>query len=161
MKNTVIITIVVAILVGALGFYGGVQYQKSSAPKVTQGPGGNGQFAGRQFGAGTGVGRGANGTGITSGQILSKDDRSITIQLRDGGSKLVFLSDSTQVMKSAIGTTQDLTVGENVTANGTANPDGTINATTVQIRPAMPTDQAPQGNQPANTNQSAPVNSTK
>ncbi|MBI3442506.1 MAG: hypothetical protein HY007_01965 [Candidatus Sungbacteria bacterium] len=90
--------------------------------------------------------------GFSGGQIIGRDDKSITIQLRapdqntdngsggqqQGGSKIIFISDSTQVMKAVSGSLKDLSVGQTVTAMGISNPDGSITAQTIQIRPAAP-----------------------
>jgi len=80
--------------------------------------------------------------GVGSGINLNiaKDAASVTIKLRDGGSKIIFLSDQTPVLKSATGTSDDLTVGSNVTVSGKPNQDGSISAESIQIRPVGFTD---------------------
>jgi hypothetical protein len=92
------------------------------------------------MGAGGGIGargsRGGIGGGFISGEVVSKDDTTITLKLKDGGSKIVFLSGSTEIMKSTQGTAQDISVGTQVSANGTSNSDGSVTAQMVQIRPA-------------------------
>jgi hypothetical protein len=131
MKNTTIIMILLCVVFGAGGFYAGMKYQgsKSSA----------GQFAGRLTGAG-GQGRnGVNGTraGLrpVTGEILNADNNSITVKLQDGSSSIVLLSSKTTINKAAAATASDLTVGERVSAFGTANADGSMTATSVQINP--------------------------
>jgi hypothetical protein len=69
------------------------------------------------------------------GDIISGDDKSATLKLRDGGSKIVFFSDNTAITKFTQGAKSDLVVGESVMVEGTNNPDGSITATTIQIRP--------------------------
>src|SRR3989339_12106 len=138
-KNTIIgIAAVVVIAVGAGSFYAGMKYGQSQRASRA------GTFT-RQFNGNSGPNGAAgadgqrvriNGGGFTIGEILSKDDKSITVKLADGGSKIVFYSDSTVVSKSATTTMQDLTVGENVMVSGTTNQDGSISAQMVQIRPA-------------------------
>ena len=120
------------IIVGGGSFYAGISYAKSSTPSR-----GNfsGQFGGgnRTFTAGT---RGGNG-GFTAGQLLNKDDKSITISVQGGGSKIVLLSQSTQIMKSTSGSESDLSNGEQVVVTGSPNSDGSVTAQTIQIRPSM------------------------
>ncbi len=127
MNRTHVVTGVVGIVVIASGaFYGGMTYGKSVVP--SRGQGGNGQF---------GVGsmrRTANG-GFVSGAVLTKDATSITIKTRDGSTKIVLVSPSTQVMKSASGSFDDVAVGADVIATGAANADGSVSAQSLQIRP--------------------------
>ena len=134
-----IIPIIAAVIIaGGLGFYGGTKYggQNKVASMMNGGPGGQG-FAGGQRGVAAG-GRSMAGGGFTGGEILAKDAESITVKMRDGGSKIILLAPSTQVLKSTSGSVNDLTVGEQVTVTGTANPDGSISGQFLQIRPAMP-----------------------
>lgn len=137
---------VVVIVVAA--FYGGMVYGKSGSP--TRGQFGNGQFTGRLDGTtGMGVRGGMNGGGFTAGEIISKDELSITIKMQDGSTKIVLVGSSTQVMKSTTGSSDDLTTGTNVTVTGTANSDGSVTAQSVQIRPAgsLPFGDIPRTNQ--------------
>ncbi len=90
------------------------------------------------------------GGGFASGEIISSDDKSITIKLQDGGSKVIYLTDTTPVMKSTSVAKSDLATGITVTVNGTSNADGSIAAQSVQIRPAgiaVPMGQATQPKQ--------------
>lgn len=119
--------IIVAIIVVAGTFYGGMLYGKG---KSSQGP--------RQFeGAGIGfqnreqVNRGGSFTG---GEIIAIDNESVTVKIQDGGSKIIFFSDSAKITKSADGVLSDLKVGENIMVTGSANQDGSVTAQTIQIR---------------------------
>ena len=89
-------------------------------------------------GARMGGGRFGAGAGLVTGTVLSKDTTSITIQAKDGSSKIVLYSGSTQVLKSTAGSVDDIAVGSQVSAQGTQNSDGSVTAASIQIRPAMP-----------------------
>ena len=146
-KNIIAGIVGVVVIVGA-AFYGGMVYGKSSSP--ARGQFSNGQLTGRPDGAaGMGVRGGMNGGGFTAGEILSKDESSITIKMQDGSTKIVLVGSSTQIMKSTTGSSDDLTTGTNVTVTGTANSDGSITAESVQIRPAgsIPFGDSPRVNQ--------------
>lgn len=146
--NKTIITIAVIIIVGAGSFYAGIKYNQSR-PLGAAGDASTGDQSGFQQRQNQGRrGDRANNGGFSGGEIIAKDEKSITIKLRDnrtpdgqqaGGSKIIFLSDSTQVMKSVAGSLKDLSLGQNVTAMGSPNPDGSITAQTIQIRPASTT----------------------
>lgn len=132
MKNPMIMTIIVSLIVGGVAFFGGMQYQKTQASGSMQG-----QFRGQNGGQPVGgfQGRGGNGQGTmpVSGEIISQDDNSMTAKMQDGSTKIVILSDQTAINKSSEGTKSDLKTGEQVTAFGTENSDGSITAQNVSI----------------------------
>jgi len=141
-KNIIVgIAIIVVVVVGAGSFYGGMRYGQS---KSSAGGGlDNLSAEQRQVrfqqmgGANAGGQRGTRtGNGSAAGEIISKDANSVTVKLNDGGSKIVFFSTSTQVMKFSTGSLNDLVVGENITISGTANQDGSVTAQSIQLRPA-------------------------
>ena len=134
MKNKQILTtIIVALVVGGASFYGGMRYQQMR----------RGNFAG-QFAQG-GNFRGANGTGAprgngggfmpVNGEIISSDDKTMTVKLQDGSSKIVILSDSTNINKAESGSKTDLTAGTKVLVFGQTNSDGSVTAQSVQLNP--------------------------
>ena len=136
MKNkAIIITIVVAIVTAGVGFFGGMQYQKSQRSNF--GANGAGFMMGQR---GTSGGRfGSGNGGAVVGQIISIDTNSITVKLRDGSSKIVILSGTTTINKQATGTKSDLTTGTSVAVFGQANSDGSVTAQSVQLNPVSRT----------------------
>ena len=129
MKNAKIITIVLIIVALGGGFFAGMKYQQSQSPA---GRGGN--FQGGRSGT-----FGQRGAGQAfrpvNGDIISMDDKSITVKLQDGSSKIVLLSDITTFSKSTNGSKSDLKKGEKVAVFGTENSDGSVTARNVQLNP--------------------------
>lgn len=128
--NQKIIIGVVAVIIAGGAFYGGVTYAKSSTPMR----GNFAQFTGRTGTAGATGARGMGG--FVAGSIISTDASSVTIKMQDGSTKIVLVSTSTPVMKSASGSLTDLTSGTDVVVTGSTNSDGSVTAQSVQIRPA-------------------------
>ena len=135
-KNKKIYCIVGAILVVVLAFYFGTLVNKNKGNSLSQNRGG-------QVGIQQGVRGGQNGTnsmqkgqrnfgGMVSGEILTMDDKSITLKNRDGGSRIVLLSASTSIQKMTTGSLGDLKVGEQVVVAGPAGTDGTVTAQSIQ-----------------------------
>jgi len=153
MNKLIAIVIATAVVVGGGAFFGGMKYAESKSPRgrVSQADFQNLQNLSpeerqqrlQELGANAGGFRGRSGSGqrggggFTAGEIIAKDDKSITVKLQSGGSKIVFLSDSTEITKSAAGTLSDLEVGKNISVNGTANSDGSVTAQTIQLRPTV------------------------
>ncbi|MDP3988080.1 MAG: hypothetical protein Q8P80_02955 [Candidatus Levybacteria bacterium] len=155
MNKQIIIAIAIAAIVGTSSFYGGMKYAQSKASqgRVSQADFQNLQNLSpeerqqriQELGANAGGFRGGSGSGqrggsgFTAGEIIAKDDKSVTVKLQNGGSKIVFLSDSTEIMKFAAGALSDLEIGKNISINGTVNSDGSITAQLIQLRPATST----------------------
>lgn len=141
-KNKKIILGVVGVLILVGVFYAGMSYgQNSASASNVTGMNKTGQFGMR--------GNRINGGGFTSGQIIAKDANSITVQIINGdpnttnttgtGSKIIFLDGNTTITKMASGSMTDLINGTAVSITGNANPDGSITAKSIQIRPQMKT----------------------
>ena len=140
-KKQIVILVVVAVVFAGGGFYAGMKYQQSKTPSR----GNFAQFTGQGGAAGIAaqngtrrIAGGQNGASFVSGTVLSKDSNSITVKNQSGGSQIVILGSSAQYQKSVQGTSDDVTVGENVTVTGTQNSDGSLTAQNVQIRNAPP-----------------------
>ena len=134
MKNQqIIIPIVVAIVVGAAAFFGGMQYQKSQSPQAQFAD--RGGFGGRGgFPRGSGA-PGGNRGGAVVGQILSAGNGTLTVKLQDGSSKIVVLPGNVSINKMAPAAQTDLMTGTNVAIFGTTNSDGSVTAQSVQLNP--------------------------
>ncbi len=127
MKNNYITIVIVAIVVGAIGFFAGTKYQQSQRSMVLQG----GQNGFRQR-----SGQNANNRAVR-GEIVSVDDQGITIKLTDGSTKNVFLSSSTSITKATAAAKTDLKAGEAVVVFGQTNADGSVTAQNVSLNPSQ------------------------
>ena len=127
-NNTILIAIIAALVFGGGGFFAGMKYQDSNLAKNS---GREFNRAGNrgQFGQRGGMGR------PVAGEILSSDDKSITVKLQDGSSKIVLFSDKTQINKAAVAAETDLKVGEKVAVFGSENSDGSVTAQNIQLNP--------------------------
>lgn len=139
MKNTfmqkeVIGALVIALLVGGAGGYYGAQ-KMGRSPEAGARGGWNGAREGGPRGPGMNRG-GQRGPGFAAGEVIAKDETSITVKAPDGSTKIILVTESTEVMNAAKGTIGDVEVGKNVMVNGTPNQDGSVTAQSVNIRPA-------------------------
>jgi len=115
--------LLIVIVVAATAFFGGMKYQESKATT-----------AAGQFGQGR---RTAGGGGFrpTVGTVLTAGANSITVKLQDGSSKIVLLTDKTQINKAEKASTSDLTAGAEVSVFGTTNTDGSVTAQNISLNP--------------------------
>lgn len=142
MKNNIVIPMIVAVVFGAAGFFGGMKYQESQGPSFGM-QGANGQMIIRGPNEGTGTGgnrmMGSNGARMgfrpVSGEIISADDKSITVKTEDGSSKIILISDKTEINKADSATITDLKTGEQVAIFGQTNADGSVSAQNIQLNP--------------------------
>ncbi len=147
MTKKVLPVAIALIAIGSGAFFGGMKYAESKKPSgnTRQVNSQNLQnlspeerqqrFQQIDNGAAGRARNGQVGANATSGEILSKDDKSVTIKLRDGGSLIVFFSDLTEITKSVNGSASDLEIGQNVSIGGQKNSDGRITASAIQLRP--------------------------
>ncbi len=104
-----------------------MKYQQSKQPSFTR----SGSQGGR-----TGQGQpSGNRQGFqpVNGEIISSDDKSITVKLTDGSSKIVLVSEKTTINKASQATKVDLKTGEKVAVFGQQNTDGSVTAQRIQL----------------------------
>jgi hypothetical protein len=150
MKDKKIVgVVVIGLLVAGISFWSGMTYAGNNLKKANanrQGTFSQNGFGGQNGGVrGSGMMRGGAGGGLVSGKVLSVDANSMTVALGNGGpqgtqsgSKIVLFSSTTKIEKTVDGAVADVVVGKQVMITGTANPDGSVSATSVQIRPNQP-----------------------
>lgn len=124
-KTKLVIAIVIGIVILGVDFYAGVLTGKTKKM-----PGALNQQKGMQTSKFTN-----RQNDFLMGEIMSKDDKSITLKLANGGSRVILFSDSTEVGKFVTGSIADMEIGKSVIANGKTNQDGSITAQSIQIRP--------------------------
>jgi len=127
-----LITIALILVIGGAAFFGGMKYQQSKTPQFNRG-----QFG--QMGTANQNGNQKRiGNGQVMGEITSVDSKSITVKTNDGSSKIILLSDKTAINKATSGQISDLVVGTKVSVFGTANTDGSVSGTNIQLNPTVP-----------------------
>ncbi len=126
MKPVVVIAITIG--VGALSFFGGMQYQKSKLPSDRMFMRGQGS-ATRRVGGGQPI----------LGEILTIEPDSLTVKLTDGSTRIVLLAEKTIYNKTALVEKTTLQMGEKVGVFGTLNSDGSVTAQSVQLNPQFRT----------------------
>ncbi len=130
-----ILPIIIALILTSGGvFYGGMKYGQSKSLLANLTPQGfqNLSLEQRQQKIQQTGTAGIN-PDSTMGTIILKDDQSVTIKLKDGGSKIIFYSDDTKISQSIKGTLNDLTIGQDITVQGKANSDGSLTAQSIQL----------------------------
>ena len=111
--------VIILVLVGAAAFFGGTKYAQSMRSNFRQNFQGNRQFSTRPV----------------NGEIVSLDDKSITVKMPDGQSKIVILSATTQINQTTKADKTDLKEGSMVAAFGSENSDGSLTAQNIELNP--------------------------
>src|SRR4030042_2926370 len=131
-NNNIIIIILLLVIFAGAAFFTGMKDQQKKPPPFAD------RFTdGQNLRDGNGQARFGNGIRPVNGEIIASDDKSITIKLQDGSSKIVFFSDTTQINKADAGTREDLKVGETLAVVGTDNSDGSVTAQNIQLNPVL------------------------
>jgi len=138
MKKIIPIIIALVIVGGGGAFYGGMKYQESKSP-FFQGDRGEAIQRGIREGM-PGVTRERTGAGLLLGEVIAKDEQSLTLKTSDGSSRIVFFSQATEISKMTEGSLNDIETGKQITVIGQQNPDGSYTADTIQLtsRPLIP-----------------------
>ncbi|MCX6731564.1 MAG: hypothetical protein NTX55_01075 [Candidatus Parcubacteria bacterium] len=131
MNKKLLIIFIAVVVVGGGAFYGGMKYQTSNPP--TGGPQ-RAQMLGANAGGFRNRAGGQQGNGFLSGEIIAKDDKSITLKSNDGSSKIVFFSGTTAITKTATSSLKDIEIGKTALVGGKQNSDGSLTAETIQLR---------------------------
>ncbi len=129
-KNILISIIFGVIGIGA-GFFAGMKYQESKLPNFTR------QLGNNQGPRVTGNNTTRAGFRPFSGEIISGDEKSITLKLPDGSSKIVFFTENTKINKAEEKAKEDLKTGEEVMVFGQENSDGSVTAQNIQLNQAL------------------------
>jgi hypothetical protein len=140
------IAVVVALLLAGGSFAAGMTVGKGSANEATasaspSGTAGRGALTGR-VGQGGAGGSGAFGGQAMAGRIISVNDGSITIEVRQGGaqgasptvtSQIVLVGSSTRIVKTVESDIKlsDLRANDQVTIVGTTDASGNLSATAI------------------------------
>ncbi len=143
MKNSVILYIIVAALIGgAGGFLGGVKFQELRRPSFASRTGirmmQGGNFVDQSGNSKTGnsqTGRIGMMNRPFIGTVTSVDDKSATVSLEDGSSKIIMFSDKTTYTTSQKVSKTDLKSGVKVSVFGVENTDGSLTASSVMLNP--------------------------
>ena len=127
MKKTVWVPVVVGALCAIVFFFVGKSVGASGAASSARSA-----FASSTRGGF--AGRAGAGGGFAAGQIVSLSANSMTIQLANGNSEVVFYSSSTQIVAPQTVPVSSLKAGSQVMVGGTTNSDGSVTASTIQVR---------------------------
>ncbi len=130
-KNLTVVVVVTAMVAGTAGYWLGSTAQSQPAASMMRA----GQFSQGGVSGGMGRQRGQSG-GLINGEVVGKDATSLTVKTSDGNSRIVLLSGSTTILKTASATLDDILDGVRVMVTGTANTDGSLTAQSIQVRPA-------------------------
>lgn len=131
MKNNVLMTVILVVVVGVGGFFAGMKYQQSKQPSRAD------FQAMRGMREGTPGSQRPAGLGAVRGEIIDKDEASMIVKLSDESSKIVLFSDNTEFNKAAKGSIDDLEIGQQVMVFGQENADKSVTAQTIQLNPAF------------------------
>ena len=120
-------------IIVVVALVGGIFWGKSMASASSLARSG-GRFTFGSSTAGGFAGRAGAGGGFTAGQVTAIDSNSLTLQLANGNSENVFYSSSTQVIVPQPASISSIQTGSMIMVGGTQNSDGSVTASTIQVR---------------------------
>lgn len=135
-SKQMVITAVLVVIFTLVGFGSGIKYQQNRM-QTSGGPFQRGQMFRQNGDNFPQVQRGRQGGGMTNGEIIGLDDKSMTVKTIDGSSKIIIISESASINKSLEGSRADLKVGEKVAVFGNSNSDGSLTAQSIQLNPVF------------------------
>lgn len=132
MKNRIIISIVVSLLLGSVGGY---VFGKGQAAK-TDNPW-QGQIRNGSVRDGTRFSQGQRGNLMRplQGEIISLDENGITIKTDDNSTKIIFTSHQTSYSQTNEISRDGLKMGDKIGVFGITNTDGSVSAQNIQLNP--------------------------
>lgn len=139
MKNRYLplILLTVGLLIGfAGGFYFKTYQQSKQRSNFMNGNSNTQRFVPNGSNRENGQGR-VNFGGATEGDIISIDEKSITVKLLDGSTKIIFLGDTTNYSNISDSKKEDLKIGIKVAVFGSPNTDGSLTAQRIQLNPMV------------------------
>ncbi len=142
MRKNILITIVLLIIFSGASFGAGFKYAQSRRSAragfnnfLNPNSGAEGlSDVSLRAGGFRRQGNGQTGVNFIEGEIITKDETSFTLKLPNGGSKIIFFSTSTPILKSTASSAAELQSGSKLMVNGVANEDGSLSAQSIQIR---------------------------
>lgn len=132
-----LIIIIALIMIGGGAFYGGMKYGQSKSQLSKSSPQNFQDLSPEQRQQlSQGRTRGGTGANFLNGEVIDKNEKSLTLKMQDGGSKIVFFSDSTKISKTTDGSIGDIEIGKQIIVSGEQNSDGSYTAKTIQLSPS-------------------------
>jgi hypothetical protein len=132
MRNSLIVIVLLVVVAGG-GFFAGMKYQQSKTPS-------QGDFEtmrGQRGDQNSRMNPRLSGAQMVRGEIIDRDEESITVKLMDESSKIVLLTDNTQINKAVEGSKDDLEKGSQVMIFGQENSDGSVSASQIQLNAGL------------------------
>lgn len=137
-------SVALAVVTGAVGFWGGTTYSRTKMISnfgnrgegrlMMQGQNGNTKMNGNRLSQGA---PGQMGQRNTAGEVTAKDDKSMTVKMSDGSSKTIILSDKTVYRISEEASSSKIEVGTKVAVFGDSSTDGSVTADNIEINPVL------------------------